>query len=32
MMDILREGAKKASEVASKTMDEVKSAVGFILL
>ena len=31
MMDILREGAERASNVADKTIEEVKSAVGFIL-
>lgn len=31
MMDILLDGAKRASIVASKTMEEVKSAVGFIV-
>ncbi len=31
MMDILRDGAKRASIIASKTMEEVKTAVGFVL-
>ena len=31
MMDILREGAERASNVADKTIEEVKSSVGFIL-